>query len=123
MATRGRAGLTALAALALVILGAGVAAAQENFRVTYDVDSSTPGRARVTGVVFNDARVDVLDVHVTAEALNSAGKVVGRGIAFVSPQIRQGGNAPFEAVVPARDATTYRVRVSAFRLGLGAEAP
>ena len=123
MATLERARLMVLTAVALVILGAGGAVAQENFRITYDVDSSTPGRARVTGVVFNDARVDVLDVHVTAEALNSAGKVVARGIAFVSPQIRQGGNAPFEALVPTRDAVTYRVRVTGFRIGLGAQSP
>lgn len=123
MAILRRAGLTILTAMALVILGTTTAAAQENFRITYDVDTSNPGRTRVTGVVFNDARVEVLEVHVTAEALNSAGKVVGRGIAFVSPQIRQGGSAPFEAVVPAKDAATYRVRVTSFRIGLGTQAP
>ena len=123
MARFGRAGLTVLVAVTLVILGARVAIPQENFRITYDVDSSTPGRTRVTGVVFNDARVDVFDVHVTAEALNSAGKVVARGIAFVSPHIRQGGSAPFEAVVPAREAASYRVRVTGFRLGLDTQAP
>jgi hypothetical protein len=111
-----------LTALGLLILGA-AASAQENFRVTYDVDTNTPERTRVTGVVYNDARVDVFDVHVTAEALNSAGKVVGRGIAFVSSQIRQGGSAPFEALVPAKDATKYRVRVTNFRLGLANQAP
>jgi hypothetical protein len=111
-----------LTALGLLILGAEVSA-QENFRVTYDVDTNTPERTRVTGVVYNDARVDVFDVHVTAEALNTAGKVVGRGIAFVSSQIRQGGSAPFEALVPAKDATKYRVRVTNFRLGLANQAP
>jgi hypothetical protein len=105
-----------------LILAATVSA-QENFRVTYDVDTSNPARARVAGVVFNDARTDVFDVHVTAEALNSAGKVVGRGIAFVSSQIRQGSNAPFEALVPAKDADKYRVRVTNFRLGMANQAP
>lgn len=123
MATLRRAGLTLLSAMALVLLGTAVAAAQDNFRITYEIDTSNPARIRVTGVVFNDARVDVFDVHVTAEALNSAGKVVARGIAFVSPQIRQGGNAPFEALVPTRDAVTYRVRVTGFRIGLGAQSP
>lgn len=117
-----RAVLTVLTAMGLVILGAEVTA-QESFRVTYDVDNSNPARTRVTGVVFNDARVEVFDVHVTAEALNSAGKVVGRGIAFVSAQIRPGGNAPFEALVPAKDADKYRVRVTNFRLGMTQEAP
>jgi hypothetical protein len=122
-AVLGRAGVALLSAVTLISLGAGIAATQENFRITYDVDTSTPGRTRVTGFVFNDARVDVFEVHITAEALNSAGKVVARGVAFVSPQIRQGGSAPFEAVVPARDAATYRVRVSGFRVGLGTQAP
>jgi hypothetical protein len=117
-----RVGLTALTALGLLILASTVSA-QESFRVTYEVDTSNPGRTRVTGVVFNDARTDVFDVHVTAEALNSAGKVVGRGIAFVSAQIRQGGNAPFEALVPAKDADKYRVRVTNFRLGMTNQAP
>jgi hypothetical protein len=111
-----------LTALGLLILGAEVSA-QENFRVTYETDTSNPARTRVTGVVFNDARSDVFDVHVTAEALNSAGKVVGRGIAFVSSQIRQGGSAPFEALVPAKDAAKYRVRVTNFRLGMANQAP
>ena len=123
MATLRRAGLTVLTATALVILGTTLAAAQENFRITHDVDTSNPARTRVTGVVFNDARVDVFDVHVTAEALNAARKTVARGIAFVSPQIRQGASAPFEAVVPSKDAVTYRVRVSNFRVGLGTQAP
>jgi hypothetical protein len=113
-----------LAAAALVLLGAALAGAQENFRVTYNVDSSNPARTRVAGRVFNDARVDVFDVYVTAEAVDGAGKVLGRGIAFVSPQIGQGGSAAFEAVVPARGAASYRVQVTGFRLGLGAtQAP
>jgi hypothetical protein len=101
------------------------AAAQENFRVTYDVDRGQAERTRVAGVVFNNGRVDVLNVYVTAEALDGAGKVVARGVAFVSPTIREGGNAPFEAVVPApATATRFRVRVTGFRLGLsGTQSP
>jgi hypothetical protein len=68
--------------------------------------------------------VDVHDVYVTVEALDGAGKVVAKGIAFVSPQIRQGGSAPFEAVVPGSGAATFRVRVTGYRVGLGAsESP
>src|SRR5919201_1325519 len=105
----------ALLALAVAML-AGVALAQESFRVTYNIDRSTPGRTKITGQVFNDARVDALDVYVTAEAVDGAGKVVARGISFVSPSIRQGGNASFDATVPAPpNATTFRVRVSNFR--------
>lgn len=111
--------------LALVTLAALAAEAQENFRVTHTVDRSNPARTVVTGVVFNDARVDVLDVYVTVEALDGARKVVARGIAFVSPAIAQGGSAPFDATVPAPPNTAgFRVRVTGFRLGLGAfQAP
>jgi hypothetical protein len=104
-------GLVALAALA---------GAQESFRVTYNVDRSNPARTQVTGVVFNDARVDVLDVYVTVEAVDGARKVVARGITFVSPAIPQGGNAAFDSTVPAPPTTaSFRVRVSSFRFGLG----
>jgi hypothetical protein len=96
------------------------ATAQGNFRVTYSVDRGQAARTRVTGVVFNDARLEALDVYVTAEALDSAGKVLARGIAFVSPNIPEGSSAPFEAVVPAPAAATrFRVRVSGVRFGLG----
>jgi hypothetical protein len=99
--------------------------AQEPFRVTYTVDRAQTARTRLTGVVFNDARVEALDVYVTAEALDGAGKIVARGIAFVSPNIREGSSAPFEAVVPAPPtANHFRVRVTGFRLGLGgAQSP
>jgi hypothetical protein len=124
MAILRRAGLAMLGAAGLVLLGAGPAAAQEGFRVTYNVDNSSPTRTVVTGWVFNEARMDAFDVHVTAEALDGTGKTVARGIAFVSRHIPTRGSAPFEAVVPARGAATYRVRVTGFRLGLGpAEAP
>jgi hypothetical protein len=107
----------------LLALGATAARAQENFRVTWTVER-TPERARVEGRVFNDARLDVHDVSVTAEALDGRGRVVARGIAFVSPFIRQGASAPFSASVPAvPSASTYRVRVTSFRLGVGSESP
>jgi hypothetical protein len=115
-----------VAAAAMLALVTASAAAQGPFRVTYNVDRSAPGRTRVIGQVFNDAPVDVVDVYVTAEAIDGNGKVVARGISFVSPSIRQGGSAPFEAAVPApTSATNFRVRVSNYRqgLGTGAQAP
>jgi hypothetical protein len=110
-------------AVVLVVVAATCVPAQESFRLTWSVDR-TAERVRVEGRVFNDARLDVHDVSVTAEALDGRGRVVARGIAFVSPLIRQGGSAPFVATVPAvPGATTYRVRVTSFRLGFGSESP
>lgn len=113
--------LVTVAVLAVVVA---TAAAQAPFRITYNVDRAG-GRTRIAGHVFNDAPTDVIDVYVTAEAVDGNGKVVARGISFVSPSIRQGGSAPFEAAVPAPPtAMTFRVRVSNFRQGLGSlQAP
>ena len=115
--------LVSITAVVLLVLGATAGEAQESFRVTWTVER-TPERARVEGRVFNDARLDVHDVSVTAEALDGRGRVVARGIAFVSPIIRQGGSAPFSASVPAvPTASSYRVRVTSFRFGVGTESP
>jgi hypothetical protein len=108
----------ALAATAMLALMAASVPAQGLFRITYNIDRSSPGRTRIVGHVFNDARMDVVDVYVTAEALDTGGKIVARGITFVSPNIRQGGSAPFEAAVPAPpSAANFRVRVSSYRQG------
>lgn len=99
-------------------------AQQQNFRVTYSVDRANPAQTRVTGWVFNDARFELLDVYVTAEALDAGGKIVARGIAFVAASIPERGNARFSASVPApAGASTFRVYVSAFRPGLGLQSP
>ena len=114
-----RAGIAAALLLACLILLSTEGAAQD-FRVTFNADRSAPDRTRISGAVFNVGRADVLDVHVTAEAVDGGGKVIGRGIAFVSPSIPQGYSAPFEAIIPVGTAAaTFRVRVTSFRLGLG----
>jgi hypothetical protein len=119
MRARCRWGVVGALVAAWLALAATVGA-QASFRVTFDIDRSQAARTRVTGVVFNGARVEALDVHITAEALDGAGKVVARGIAFVSPQIPEGGSASFEAIVPApATATNFRVRVTSARFGLG----
>ena len=108
----------------IVVVMAGLAPAlalgQESFQLRYNVDRTSPGQVRVNGTVVNDARVDVIDVYVTAEALDAGGKVLGRGIAFVSSSIPQHGTAPFTVSIPAAQAaTSFRVRVSSFRFGMG----
>jgi hypothetical protein len=114
-----RAGIAGALLMACLILLSSEGAAQE-FRVTFQADRSAPDRTKITGAVVNTGRVDVLDVHVTAEAVDGGGKVVGRGIAFVSPNISQGHSAPFEAVIPVGTAAaSFRVRVTSYRLGLG----
>ncbi len=101
--------------IALVLLAA-LARAQDGFRITHTVDRGDPARTRINGTVFNDGRNDVVDVYVSAEALDGSGKIVARGITFVSPSIASGRSASFSASVPTMPgATSYHVRVSSFR--------
>lgn len=110
-------GLLVLAALLTLGSGAG---AQESFRVTFDVDRSNPAQFVVTGNVLNEGRGEVLDVSVTAEAVDARGKTLARGIAYVSPRIVAGGSAPFTAKIPAvQGATRFRASVSSYRAGFG----
>ncbi len=116
--------LTTIVAVLAAIAAALAVAAQESFRVTYNLDRSNPEQIQITGTVFNDFMQDVFDVTVTAEALDARGKVVARGISFVSARIPGQGNAPFVCKVPAvAAAVRYRAAVSAYRAGAGTQAP
>ena len=95
------------------------ALAQQGFRITYEVDDSRPGRARLNGRVTNERPEDVFDVSVTAEALDAKGKVVARGISYVDSRISRGDSRAFSVTVPAVPGTTsFRVVVSSFRAGM-----
>ena len=113
-----RARALAFLVLALTFLGA-PALAQTGFRITYEVDESRPGRARLNGRVTNERPEDVFDVSVTAEALDAKGKVVARGISYVDSRIARGDSRAFSVSVPAVPGTTsFRVVVSSFRGGM-----
>jgi hypothetical protein len=111
----------ALTLLALLLgLLAAPALAQDGFRLTYDVDDSRPGKARLTGKLTNERPQEVFEVSVTAEALDARGKVLARGISYVDSRIGRGDSRPFAVSVPTvPGATGYRVVVSSFRLGFG----
>ena len=114
-----------IAVLTLVLaLTVALAHAQDGFRITYDVDQSRPAKARLSGRVANERAQDVFDVSVTAEALDSSGKVLARGISFVDSRIAQGDTRPFSVSVPAVPGVAgFRVTVSSFRIGLGSQGP
>jgi hypothetical protein len=98
--------------------------AQEPFRVTYNVERQDAGKTTMTGTVQNEARGDVIDVYVTAEALDANKKVIARGISFVTSSLRQGATAPFTVSIPAPPtANAFRVRVSSYRMGLAIQGP
>ncbi|HMH54017.1 MAG TPA: FxLYD domain-containing protein [Candidatus Acidoferrum sp.] len=97
--------------------------AQAPLHLAYTVERGGAGPARVSGRVLNESSVDVFDVYVSAEALDASGKVLGRGLSFVSPSIPPRGIVPFTISIPAaQTAASFRVRISSFRQGFGQQA-
>ena len=113
-----------LVAIVAWLLGAlAPAHAQDGLRATFATKQDGAGKVELAGQVTNWRSDDVVDVHVTAEALDRKGQVVASGITYVEGRIRSGDSRPFVAVVPAvPGAARYRVSVTSFR-ALGLQAP
>jgi len=90
-----------------------------SLRVTHSVDKTGPTSAELSGRVFNDGLVDVIDVYVNAAAVDQAGKVLAQGIPYVGT-VPAHGSAPFKARVPVvPGAAGYRVGINSFRFAFG----
>jgi len=116
-----------LVALAVALtLGVAPVAAQKvppGFRVTYNVDKTSPTNVELSGQVYNDNNMDAVDVYVKAEAVDTTGKVVAQGIPYVGI-VRSRSSAPFKAKVPVvPNATGFQVGINSFRFSLGRESP
>lgn len=110
-------------AMCLVLLGVGLAIAQP-FRITFRREPAAPSSIVLMGEVSSDGPRDVVDVWVTADALNAEGKVVGRGIAFVTSFLPGRGTATFAVKLPrVEEARSFRLSVSSFRYASGAQSP
>jgi hypothetical protein len=115
-------------ALTLALVMAAPSAAQiavpSTLRVTHTVDRTGPSSVELSGRVYNDGPVDVLDVYVNAAAVDASGKVLAQGIPFVG-SVPARGSAAFKARVPVvAGATGYRVGINSFRFGMGrSESP
>jgi len=115
----GRRGLLFSVVIALAVVGGGPAAAQTPLRVTYSVDKIGPTHIELSGLVFNDGAVDVIDVYVNAAAIDGSGKVLAQGIPYVG-SVPARGSIPFKARVPSvPGATGYRVGINSFRFFMG----
>src|SRR2546428_9821555 len=115
----GRGALLFSAVIALAVVGGGPAAAQPPLRVTHIVDKTGPTHAELSGRVFNDGAVDVIDVYVNAAAIDGSGKVLAQGIPYVG-SVPARSSIPFKARVPSRPgATGYRVGIKRFRFVFG----
>ena len=117
------------AALGVWLLGAALLCAslsvgQSRFRVTYTPRPRDASALVLDGRVSNEADRDVLDVWVTAEALNASGKVLATGLCFVSPSIAAHRNAGFVAKLPFREGVqSFRVAVTSYREGTAFQSP
>lgn len=123
---RRRSAAARAAALGLLLLAPLVAAAQgwDGFRITFEVQPAQSDKVQVAGEVLNERTTEVLEVYVTAEALDRAGRVLATGITYVDSRIGPGRARSFVAVVPAAPgAVRYRVSVSSFRAGFGVQTP
>lgn len=94
-----------------------------SLRVTHTVDKTAPPAAELSGRVYNDGTVDVIDVYVNASAVDQSGKVLAQGIPYVG-HVPARGSAAFKARVPVVPGTTgYRVGINSFRFAFGRDAP
>lgn len=114
----------AVVVLLFIVAGASPVGAQgaSSFRLIHTVDRSAPDKITVNGRVFNDARSDAIDVYVTAEALDAAGKVVASGVSYVGA-VSAGSSAAFIIKVPSgRAPANFRVIVTSFRFGFATQS-
>jgi hypothetical protein len=99
------------------------AQAPSSLRVVHNVDKTAAPTAEISGRVYNDGSVDVIDVYVNAAAVDQSGKVLAQGIPYVGA-IPARGSAPFKARVPVVAGTAgYKVGINSFRFALGRDAP
>jgi hypothetical protein len=114
----------ALPLVSLLVALLAPADAQEGFKITYDVDQSRPEKARLNGRIVNERSQDVFEVNVTAEALDSRGHVVARGISYIDARIARGDSRTFSVSVPTVPGTaSFRVVVSSYRTGFSSQGP
>jgi hypothetical protein len=92
------------------------------FRITHTIDKGSQAQVSISGRVFNDARADALDVYVTADALDAAGKILASGVSYVGT-VPSGNSAAFLIKVPsARSAASFRVVVTSFKFGFAQQS-
>ena len=105
----------------LILAAAGTLVAAQtpsNLRVTHTIDKTGPTSTEISGHVYNDGSVDVIDVYVNVAAIDQSGKVLAQGIPFVG-SVPARGNAPFKARVPiVPGATGFRVGINSVRFAM-----
>ena len=91
---------------------------QAHFRITYTPRPRETASVTLDGRVSNDSDNDVLDVWVTAEGLDTSGKVLTTGITYVI-LIPRHGSATFVAKLPvAEGVQSFHLAVTSYRDGV-----
>ena len=105
-----------LCALIVLTVAASVAAqTPSSLRVTHTIDRTGPTSTEISGYVYNDGSVDVMDVYVNAAAIDHSGKVLAQGNPYVGV-IPARGSAPFKTRVPVvPGATGFRIGINSAR--------
>lgn len=83
---------------------------ENHFSIEWAASEGRNGTQRVTGYVYNRHGEYAMDLRVMAQAVDTAGAVVGQRIAFVPGGVGGSGRAYFE-VPNLPVASTYRVSV------------
>ena len=110
--------------LGALLLFAARGSTDAQFRITHRVKAREGTAIVLEGQVWNDVGRDVVDVWVTAEALNASGKVLSTGIVFVGSMIRKGDSATFKAKLPAAEsAESFRLAVTSYRFATEVQSP
>jgi hypothetical protein len=118
--------LFGISLMGVVVLFACQTFGQGHFRITYTPRPREAAGVTLDGRVFNDADIDVLDVWVTAEGLDTSGKVLATGITFVSFVIPRHGSATFLAKLPVaqgKDIRSFHLTVTSYRDAAAAQSP
>ena len=114
--------LSVVLALVLALVTPPSDAQTSPFRLIHTIDKGTQPQVTVTGRVFNEARSDAIDVYVTAEALDPAGKIMASGVSYVGT-VPAGNSTAFIIKVPAaRNAASFRVLVTGFKFGFSIQS-
>jgi hypothetical protein len=88
------------------------ALAEHFFHVEWAVAPGAPGRARITGYVYNDYGDSAVNVALRVREIDASGRDLASVVAPVGDAIPAHGRAYFDVGVP--DSRFYRVDVTAF---------
>ncbi len=109
-------GRGAVAALVVLVIGAGAAWTQDvtrYLRPEWEVGKGRRGQAVISGYLYNDFGLPAVRVQLRVEVLDASGRTVGETTAYIDREVPPHGRAYFEAPLP-RAGAAYRVTVYFF---------